>query len=152
MVSTGKECDPLRLDNQLCFPLYASARRIVAAYTPCLKKLGLTYAQYITLMVLWECHSISMHDLGERLYLDSGTLTPLLKKLESAGYVTRERQKQDERVVYITLTQQGQDLRHEALAVPEQMVCRLTRKGELFSEQEVSQLKSMLYRILAALE
>ena len=97
-------CNPLLLGNQLCFPLYASARKIVAAYTPFLKEIGLTYAQYVTMMVLWEDRTITMRDLGERLYLDSGTLTPVLKKLEAQGYVKRYRKPDDERVVVVEIT------------------------------------------------
>lgn len=111
-------CNPLLLKNQLCFPLYASARKIVAAYTPFLKEIGLTYAQYVTMMVLWEEKAITMRDLGERLYLDSGTLTPVLKKLESMGYVKRYRKPDDERVVVVEITPDGIALRDKALEVP----------------------------------
>ena len=100
-------CNPLLLKNQLCFPLYASARKIVAAYTPFLKEIGLTYAQYVTMMVLWEEKATTMHDLGKRLYLDSGTLTPVLKKLEAMGYVKRYRKPDDERVVVVEITPDG---------------------------------------------
>lgn len=99
--------DPLLLENQLCFPLYASARKIVAAYTPYLKKIGLTYAQYVTMMVLWEEKEITMHDLGQRLFLDSGTLTPVLKRLESYEYLNRQRKQDDERLVWVTITEKG---------------------------------------------
>ena len=99
--------DPLLLGNQLCFPLYAAARKIVAAYHPFLKNLGLTYAQYVTMMVLWEERIITMHELGKRLYLDSGTLTPVLKKLESMGYIKRRRKEDDERVVVAEITKEG---------------------------------------------
>ena len=85
--------DPLRLENQLCFPLYAASRKIVNLYTPYFKPLGITYTQYIVLMVLWAQDGVSVRELGERLYLDSGTLTPLLKKMESSGLVRRERAK-----------------------------------------------------------
>lgn len=105
------KCNPLLLSNQLCFPLYASARKIVAAYHPFLKEIGLTYAQYVTMMVLWEEKSITMHDLGKRLYLDSGTLTPVLKKLEGMGYLTRSRKPEDERVVIVEITREGMGLR-----------------------------------------
>ena len=92
---------PLRLDNQLCFPLYAASREIIRQYRPALDKLNLTYTQYITMMVLWEQTRISVKDLGARLYLDSGTLTPLLKNLEAKGYLRRERSKADERVLMV---------------------------------------------------
>ena len=140
-------CNPLLLKNQLCFPLYASARKIVAAYTPYLKELGLTYAQYVTMMVLWEDRTITMRDLGERLYLDSGTLTPVLKKLEAQGYVKRYRKPDDERVVVVEITPAGL-----ALQVPHAMGCLINRKGPLFTAEEVADLKEKLYRILHVLE
>lgn len=145
-------CNPLLLGNQLCFPLYASARKIVADYTPYLKKLGLTYAQYVTMMVLWESRTITMRDLGERLYLDSGTLTPVLKKLEAQGYVKRYRKPDDERVVVVEITPDGMALREKALKVPQAMGCLINRKGPLFTAEEVADLKEKLYRILHALE
>ena len=102
-----KTFDPLLLENQLCFPVYACARKIVAAYNPFLKELGLTYAQYITMMVLWEEKEIAMRDLGKRLYLDSGTLTPVLKKLEAMGYLKRYRNPQDERILMASIRRMG---------------------------------------------
>ena len=108
----------LRLNNQLCFPLYAASREIIRLYRPHLEALDLTYTQYITMMVLWEEKSVSVKQLGARLYLDSGTLTPLLKSLEAKGYVTRSRSEQDERVVLVRLTPQGEALQERALAVP----------------------------------
>ena len=145
-------CNPLLLKNQLCFPLYASARKIVAAYTPFLKEIGLTYAQYVTMMVLWEEKTITMHDLGKRLFLDSGTLTPVLKKLEAQGYVKRSRKPDDERVVVVDITPEGTALRDKALAVPHAMGCRINRKGPLFTAEEVADLKEKLYRIIHSLE
>ena len=91
----------LKLENQLCFPLYACAREVVGLYTPYLKPLGLTYTQYLVFLVLWENEKISMSDLCKKLYLDSGTLTPLLKKLETAGYIERIRSQEDERCVWV---------------------------------------------------
>lgn len=145
-------CNPLLLGNQLCFPLYASARKIVAAYNPFLKEIGLTYPQYVTMMVLWEEKKITMHDLGKRLYLDSGTLTPVLKKLENMGYVTRSRKPEDERVVIVKITPEGQALREKAEKVPYAMGCLVNRKGELFTPEEVETLKKQLYRLIHALE
>lgn len=145
-------CNPLLLGNQLCFPLYASARKIVAAYNPFLKEIGLTYPQYVTMMVLWEEKKITMHDLGKRLYLDSGTLTPVLKKLENMGYVTRSRKPEDERVVIVEITPEGQALREKAEKVPYAMGCLVNRKGELFTSEEVETLKKQLYRLIHALE
>ncbi len=108
----------LRLDNQLCFPLYAAARRVVSLYTPYLKPLGLTYTQYIVFLVLWEHDGLTVGELGRRLYLDNGTLTPLLKKLEASGMIERTRDTSDERVVVITLTDAGRALEQKAVEIP----------------------------------
>ena len=124
----------------------------MAAYNPFLKEIGLTYPQYVTMMVLWEEKKITMHDLGKRLYLDSGTLTPVLKKLESMGYVTRSRKPEDERVVIVEITPEGQALREKAEKVPYAMGCLVNRKGELFTPEEVETLKKQLYRLIHALE
>ena len=120
-MDTKQPFDPLLLGNQLCFPLYACAKEVIRRYTPLLDALGLTYTQYIAMMVLWEQHSITVKELGERLYLDSGTLTPLLKKMERQGLVSRTRSQADERSVIIALTEQGAALRERALSVPAQM-------------------------------
>lgn len=152
-MNKNNACNPLLLKNQLCFPLYASARKIVAAYAPFLKKIGLTYAQYVTMMVLWEETVITMRDLGERLYLDSGTLTPVLKRLEALGYVKRYRKPEDERVVVVEITPQGTALRKTAEQVPYAMGCLLNQKGALLTTpEEVEDLRKKLYRILHALE
>jgi len=110
--------DILKLDNQLCFPLYAVSKEIVRRYQPLLDPLDLTYTQYITMMVMWEKKCVTVKELGEKLYLDSGTLTPVLKNLESKGYVTRTRSKDDERNLMVTLTDSGEALKDEALEVP----------------------------------
>ena len=110
--------EALLLKNQLCFPLYAAARRITGAYTPYLRPLGLTYTQYLVLLVLWEEDGIAMSALCDRLLLDSGTLTPLLKKMEAHGLLTRHRSESDERRVVVSLTQAGSDLKAEAAKVP----------------------------------
>src|SRR5579875_3340210 len=101
----------LKLENQLCFTVYACSREIIRMYRPMLDKLGITYPQYLVLLVLWEMDELTVSQLGERLYLDSGTLTPLLKRMESMGLITRRRSETDERKVYIYLTEQGQDLK-----------------------------------------
>lgn len=124
----------------------------MAAYNPFLKEIGLTYPQYVTMMVLWEEKKITMHDLGKRLYLDSGTLTPVLKKLENMGYVTRSRKPEDERVVIVEITPEGQALREKAEKVPYAMGCLINRKGDLFTPEEVETLKKQLYRLIHALE
>ena len=110
--------DALKLENQLCFPLYACAKEIVKRYTPYLEELDLTYTQYITMMVMWEHRRVLVKELGAYLYLDSGTLTPVLKKLEEKGFVTRARLKGDERNLEVTLTEAGEALRERALDVP----------------------------------
>lgn len=114
--------DMLKLENQLCFPLYACAKEIVRRYTPLLEPLGLTYTQYIAMMVLWEHKNISVKDMGELLYLDSGTLTPMLKKMEKAGWITRKRDEKDERSVIISLTDSGIKLKEKAVEVPAKMI------------------------------
>lgn len=116
------DLDMLKLGNQLCFPLYACAKEIVRRYTPLLEPLGLTYTQYIAMMVLWEHKNISVKDMGELLYLDSGTLTPMLKKMEKAGWITRKRDEKDERSVIISLTDSGIKLKEKAVEVPAKMI------------------------------
>ena len=110
--------EAMKLANQLCFPLYAAARHVTGLYTPVLKPLGLTYTQYIVFLVLWEKDGLTVGEIGEKLLLDNGTLSPLLKKMEQAGYVRRERSREDERVVVITLTEAGRALREKAKDVP----------------------------------
>lgn len=131
--------DALKLKNQLCFPLYAVSKEVTRLYKPFLDPLGLTYTQYITMMVLWENDDLNVKSLGEKLFLDSGTLTPLLKKLESQGLVTRIRNKDNERSVFIKLTDEGWKLRDRATMVPEQIM------GCLKVDPEEAHL---LYRIL----
>lgn len=119
------QVDLLLLDQQICFALYRASRGIIRAYTPLLKPLGLTYAQYLVMLVLWEKDGMSVKDIGQRLTLDSATLTPLLKKLEVLKLIARERLKEDERVVKIHLTKQGHALRKQAESIP----LTLARKG-----------------------
>jgi len=109
----------LKLENQLCFPLYASARLVTNLYTPYLKPLGITYTQYIVFLVLWENDNLTVGELGKKLYLDNGTLTPLLKKMEKAGYITRNRSKEDERVVVVSLTAKGKAFRQHCKDIPD---------------------------------
>ncbi|MDD4112486.1 MAG: MarR family transcriptional regulator [Herbinix sp.] len=117
--------DILRLDNQLCFSLYVCSKEIIRKYKPLLDPYGLTYTGYIIMMALWEKDDITIKNLGKKLFLDSGTLTPLLKKLETQAYITRSRSEKDERNVYISLTNKGKDLQDEALRIPEELVCSL---------------------------
>ena len=142
----SKSYDELKLENQLCFPLYACAKEIVRKYKPFLDDLDLTYTQYIAMMVLWEKKQMNVKELGESLYLDSGTLTPLLKKLEAKGYVCRERSKADERNLVITITKEGEELKEQALNIPIQMGSCV----KLTSEERV-QLYQLLYKILGCI-
>lgn len=135
--------DVLKLENQLCFPLYAASREVIKLYKPKLDELGLTYTQYITMMVLWERERLTVRELGERLFLDSGTLTPLLKKLEQKGFVTRERSAEDERALDVRLTEEGRGLRAAALSVPESVGRCIP-----LSPEEGATLYRLLYKIL----
>ena len=110
--------EAMKLINQLCFPLYAAARHVTGLYTPVLKPLGLTYTQYIVFLVLWEKDGLTVGEIGEKLLLDNGTLSPLLKKMEKAGHVKRQRSREDERIVVITLTEEGRVLQEKAKDVP----------------------------------
>lgn len=136
--------DLLKLENQLCFPLYACSKEIVRRYKTYLDKLDLTYTQYIVMMVMWEEKELNVKELGDKLFLDSGTLTPVLKKLEAKGYVTRERSKIDERTLIVTLTDSGKELREMAVDIPVGM------RGCLkLSDEEMIQLRTMLGKILS---
>ena len=146
-LSMSNEFDTLKLENQLCFPLYACSREIVKKYKPYLDELDLTYTQYITMMVMWEKKQINVKELGECLFLDSGTLTPLLKKLEQKGWVTRQRAKSDERVLIVTLTEAGDELRRKAVTVPQKMACCVK-----LSQEEVQTLYTLLYKLLEGIE
>ena len=143
----GKNYDSLKLKNQLCFPLYACAKEIIRKYTPLLDQLDLTYTQYLVMMVLWERKSVNVKELGKCLYLDSGTLTPLLKKLEAKGYITRSRSTADERNLIVEITEKGMLLRDEAVCVPGKM-----GKCVDLSPEEARFLYRILYRILDTIE
>ena len=114
--------DSLKLENQLCFPLYACAKEVVKKYKPFLDELDITYTQYIAMMVMWEHKTMNVKELGEYLFLDSGTLTPLLKTLEKKGFVTRTRSKEDERNLIVSVTEDGLALRDKALDIPKKVV------------------------------
>ena len=113
--------DVLKLENQLCFPLYVCAKEVVRAYKPYLDELDITYTQYITMMVMWEHKELRVKEIGEHLYLDSGTLTSVLKKLEEKGFVTRKRSEKDERDLIVTITDKGEALKEKAVHVPEKL-------------------------------
>lgn len=135
--------DCLKLKSQLCFPLYACSKEIIRRYKPFLDRFDLTYTQYITMMALWENESMNVRELGGALFLDSGTLTPVLKKLENKGYIERRRSKEDERNLIVTVTQKGWDLRDEALSIPASMSSCVNLNPE-----EAAQLYSLLYKVL----
>ncbi|MBR4070357.1 MAG: MarR family transcriptional regulator [Bacteroidaceae bacterium] len=135
--------EKLKLENQLCFPLYACAKEVVRRYTPLLEPLGLTYTQYIVMMVLWEHKSISVGDMGRRLFLDSGTLTPLLKKMERNGWLNRQRSKDDERVVIVSITDTGEALQEIVSEVPVKMAQCVKLESD-----EALQLYTLLNKML----
>ena len=139
-----QEYEQLKLSNQLCFPLYACSRKIISRYTPFLKPLGLTYTQYLVLMVLWEEEKASVGELGRRLHLDAGTLTPLLKNMEKEGCISRNRSKEDERVTEIVITEKGNDLKKECQDIP----FRVASMSSALNETEAKQLYSLLYKLI----
>ncbi|HEX7166864.1 MAG TPA: MarR family transcriptional regulator [Acidimicrobiales bacterium] len=147
----SKTTSHLALDQQLCFALYAASRAVVRGYGPALDELGLTYPQYVTMLALWEeeglSAGLSVGDLGERLHLDSGTLTPLLKRLEAVGYVERARDTNDERRVVVTLTRRGKALKEKASAIPASLVAR---SG--LGLRELAALRDQLQRLTETLE
>jgi DNA-binding MarR family transcriptional regulator len=122
--------EKLKLDNQICFAFYACSREITKLYRPILEELDLTYTQYVTMLALWEQDHVTVTELGNKLYLDSGTLTPLLKKLEAAGHITRTRDRNDERSVIVELTEQGKALKENAVGIPAQLACKLDVRQE----------------------
>ena len=135
--------DSLKLENQLCFPLYACGKEITRLYKPFLDELDLTYTQYVSMMGIWEHKVIRLKDLGEKIYLDSGTLTPLLKKLESKGYIERVLDENDERNLLVKVTDKGLELREKALEIPHKIAC-----GINLSPEEAKSLYSILYKLL----
>ncbi len=146
-MSESQKYDCLKLENQICFPLYACAKEIVRKYKPFLDKLDLTYTQYITMLILWEKKQSNVKELGKNLYLDSGTLTPLLKKLESKGYISRQRSERDERNLIVTITDDGMKLRERALDVPSKM-----GKCVRLDKEQAELLYKMLYQVLDSLD
>lgn len=133
----------LKLENQICFPLYVSSKEVVKRYTPFLEEIDLTYTQYITMMVLWEHHEMNVKELGKYLYLDSGTLTPVLKKLEQKGFISRKRNAQDERVLNVAVTEEGMNLREKAIEIP-------VKLGESVSldEEDAKKLHEILHKLI----
>lgn len=142
-----EKIDALKLENQLCFPLYAASREVIKQYRPYLDALDLTYTQYITMMVFWSEKKISVKELGKKLFLDSGTLTPVLKSLEAKGFVNRYRSTEDERVLIVEITEKGEALKEKAVSVPEN-VARCVK----LSSEEALQLYGLLYKVLDGME
>ena len=143
----SKNYDLLRLENMLSFPLYACSKEIIKQYKPYLDKLDLTYTQYITMLALWEHQTLTVKDLGQYLYLDSGTLTPLLKKLENKGFITRKRSESDERNVIVRITDTGKQLQDEALMIPEKILSLTT-----MDQEELKSLYHILNKLLKPVE
>lgn len=141
------DAEALRLDNQLCFALYASSRAMTSAYRPLLDALDLTYPQYLALLALWESDQLSVSGLGERLFLDSGTLTPLLKRMEKRGFIQRTRSSADEREVIVGLTTEGRRLKSRAATIPEQMICKVR-----FSPERATDLRNEIRALLKKLK
>ena len=139
--------DPLRLENQLCFPLYACARETIQLYKPYLDELDLTYTQYIAMMVLWEKKAVTVKEMGAMLHLDSGTLTPLLKKMEAKGLLIRRRSTEDERSLIVSLTEEGEALRERAMDIPAKMSQCVNLEPE-----EARELYRLLYKLLQQAE
>ena len=135
--------DCLKLKNQICFPLYACSKEIIRRYKPFLDQVDLTYTQYITMRALWENENMNVRELGSCLFLDSGTLTPLLKKLENKGYIKRSRSKEDERNLIVTLTDKGWELREQMLSIPESMASCVD-----LEPREAAELYKLLYKVL----
>jgi DNA-binding MarR family transcriptional regulator len=138
--------DCLKIENQLCFPLYAASKELVRHYKPLLDELDLTYTQYIAMMVLWDRKECNVKELGKCLYLDSGTLTPLLKKLEAKGYIERVRSIEDERNLIVRVTKEGVALKDRALSVPQGIACSVHLEPE-----EARQLYVLLYKVLGGM-
>ena len=138
-----EDFNPLALDNQICFALYVCSKEIIRKYNPILEPLGLTYTAYITLLCLWEKDNVPVKELGSRLFLDSGTLTPLLKKMETQGLVTRTRSNKDERTVYIKLTPQGKAMKDKCTGIPQQMMCQ-----NILDMQQAAPLLKTLHQIM----
>ena len=138
--------EKMKLDNQLCFSLYAASREVIKTYKPQLDKYGLTYTQYIAMLVVWEYEKITVKEMGQKLHLDSGTLTPVLKKLESMGLIIKYRSKEDDRVVIVELTETGRKLKDEAITVPERVFCQFK-----ISEEDAVQFKYYLDKIYSSI-
>ena len=141
-----KNCECIKLENQICFSLYAASREVIKLYKPILDKYNLTYTQYLVMTVLWEYDEITVKDIGNKLHLDSGTLRPLLKKLEARGLLTRHRAKEDDRMVLVNLEEDGKKLKNEILDVPGEVFCKMN-----ISKEKVELLKQNLDELMDSL-
>mgnify|MGYP000877116553 CR=1 FL=1 len=149
-MSSSNEFSALFLQNQICFPFYAISRLTIKLYEPLLNELGITYTQYLVLLVLWQEDQLTVNEIGSRLFLESNTLTPLLKRLEQKALLSRVRSQEDERKVVISLTEKGQALKLEAVKIPGKILENFS--GEAFSMEEAVQLQQHLFRMLEALD
>ena len=142
--------EQLKLENQICFPVYAASRLITRAYQPLLDELGLTYPQYLVLMVLWEGDGLTVNEIADKLLLNTNTVTPLLKRMQSGGLLSRQRSDRDERRVIISLTDEGRELRHRAAEIPAKLIESID--GDDLSTEEITTLKSTLLKLIEALQ
>ena len=140
----------LLLENQLCFPLYAASRLTTKIYTPYLEKMGITYPQYLVMLVLWQHNSLSVKNIGEKLYLESNTLTPLLKRLEQKGLLSRKRSQEDERTLIVSLTTRGEKLKEQAQSVPEKIIESFNDQS--IKEDELANFQNTLFKLLEILK
>lgn len=140
---SSSKYDALKLENQLCFPLYAASREVIKRYRPLLDELDLTYTQYVAMMVFWQEKAINVKALGEKLFLDSGTLTPVLKSLEKKGYVCRRRSFEDERVLSVEITEDGEKLKEKAVSIPQKLASCVN-----LTTDESIELYRLLYKLL----
>lgn len=141
--------NPLKLENQLCFPIYAASNLITRAYQPLLERLGITYPQYLVLLVLWDTDELTVNEIARRLLLNTNTITPLLKRMEAQGLVTRRRSQQDERKVIVRLTEQGAALQNQATTIPQSLLSQL--HSDVVSPQDLHDLKDRISELIQSL-
>lgn len=144
--------EQLKLENQLCFPFYAVSRLIIRAYQEDLDKLGITYPQYLTLMILWEQSPVTVNEIAEKLILNTNTVTPLLKRMETMGLIDRRQSETDQRKVLITLTEKGEGLQHNAAQIPLRLVKKMNAEATPVNQEEMMQLKKQLYGLIELLK
>lgn len=142
-----KQNELLKLENQICFPMYVASRMITRAYQPMLDEMGITYPQYLVLMALWEQDEQTVNEIGQKLYLNTNTITPLLKRMEKTGLIARTRSKEDERKVMITLTDQGLALKEKAYCIPEQILGKTGLQAD-----DMGDLREQIYKLIRQME